>query len=599
MSQHHLPLSQEHSGFAQGRAAWRLLPSRLRTGALLLLAATLIAAGLEVMGLAALAAVMSALTPGNASSSFALLAGLFGPPGETATLRLVAFCALVFFAKNAFMAAVAWAEATFAFRLYAHLSDLTVRTTLESEYEEVARKRPSELLNLLTGDLIAIVLHMALPALTLLSESLLMLAVVGFLFWAEPGFTMIVVGVLGGLGAAMVWASRRAIASQGRRRQQIEDERIRRLREIFDHLREIYIYRAGGNATRQLRAVTNDTVSVYRAFQMLSTGPRFMLEVALIGVLLSAIAISLSGDGMESLIVSVGVFAASGFRLLVGANRLIMSAQTIRFAQSSMARLLAAAQPRERASRPVLVESPPPACAAVAHQALALRDVEFRYPGASVPVLHEVSLEIRRGTMTGIKGGSGGGKTTLLEVMAGLRRPGAGAVVLDGRPLTDPGRDLFRLVGYVGQTAAVFTDTIRRNVAYGFEDAAIEDVRVWAALEKSRLADFVRGLPRGLDTELGTAAVHFSGGQAQRLALARALYTRCSFLLLDEPTSALDPATEAEVVETLCALARDCAILVVSHRPRPLLACDAVYEMRHGRLVAATDLETSGASLPV
>jgi ABC-type multidrug transport system fused ATPase/permease subunit len=384
------------------------------------------------------------------------------------------------------------------------------------------------------------------------------------------------------------------VAAQGRRRQEIEDARLQRLREIFDHLREVYVYRAAGQAARLLRSATEDLTSVYRTFQMLSTGPRFILEVVLIGVLLAAVVAGLK-EHAQSLIVSVGVFAASGFRLLVGANRVIMSAQAIRFGQPSLDRVLSAL-PQE------LTEG---ACAAAAAQAvsasadtLALRDVEFRYPGSDTILLSRAEIEVRRGVMIGIRGGSGGGKTTLLEVLAGLRPPTSGSVLVDGRPLTDPGTQLFRLVGYVAQSPAVFSDTVRRNVAYGYEDHEIDDSRVWVALRQAHLDEFVRSLPGGLDFVLASTALNLSGGQAQRISLARALYPECSFLLLDEPTSALDPATEAQIVSTLSELSEFCGVLVVSHRPKPLEACQAVYELRQGRLTAVEERSAGVAQEP-
>lgn len=578
----------------QYHAIWSVLTSRFRLAACLLLAGNLGGAALEVLGLSALAALMSALVPGAGpvQSSFSALARVVGAvlDGPSA-IGMVALCAVTFIVKNGFMAGNAWLEATFAFRLHAYFSDLTLRTVLQADYEDVTRRSPGEQLNLLTSDLTTLVLNVSLPTLTLITETLLMLAVVGFLLWAEPGLTSIVILGVGGAGVLMAWLSRRAVAIQGQRRQQMEDERMRRLRDVFNHLREVYVYRAANDATRQLRAATDDLAVVYRSFQMMSTGPRFVLEVVLIAVLLTAIVVGLKDDGQRDLIVSVGVFAASGFRLLLGANRLIMSIQTIRFGQASLARVLAAVRPAYRNRPNIIVQ--PAGSASSPKLSLALEGVDFRYSNNSAPVLHGLDIKICKGRMVGIKGQSGEGKTSLLEIMAGLRRPTTGTVWLDGVQLSNPSTQLFRLVGYVGQNPAVFSDTVRRNVAYGFEDSAISDAAVWAALESAHLAEFVQSLPAALDSELGTDSVKPSGGQAQRLALARALYSGCQFLLLDEPTSALDPLTETQIVATLRDLSRHCAILLVSHRPGPLLACDLVYEMRQGRLWLAEASETA------
>lgn len=593
-------LDPKHGLFADYRAVWRLLGGRLRLLGFSLLAGTLLGAALEVLGLSLLAALLSAVTPGAqpAGTGFSVLARFFVAGGDAAALHLVALCAVLFTVKNAFMAGLAWAEATFAFRVQAHLADIAVQATLESEYTEATRRTPEQQINLLTSDLYTLVVTLGLPTLTLVSETLLMLGLLGFLVWAEPVLTLAVVVVIGVAAGILIRSSRRAVAALGVRRQDVEDERMRRLRDLFNHLREVYIYRAGAQVARQLRGVTQEWADVHRSFQMLSTGPRFILELLLVGVLLAAIVVGLRAGNSHALIVSVGVFAASGFRLLIGANRLVMSVQGIRFGQSALARLLGATlhRPGEHAALAGIRAAAAPG--AGRGRTLSLRGVEFRYSTGSPPVLDGLSIEARRGRMIGIKGGSGSGKTSLLELMAGLRRPTAGAVLLDEQALSDPGSELFRIVGYVAQTTAIFSDTLRRNVAYGYDDDSVDDARVWSALQQAQLADFVRTLPRGLDCPLGGMPSRLSGGQAQRLALARALYADCPFLLLDEPTSALDPLTEAQVVETLAALAADRGVILVSHRPRPLEACDEVYELQHGRLVLVGGKATQ-ASLPV
>lgn len=571
-------------------ALWARLTPRFRWAALLLLFATVGGAMLEVLGLSLVAALMSMLTAGpgaglGQSSLTAIAERLVIPLGEGGAERLIVLCAIVFTFKNLFMGGVAWLEATFAFRLQAYLSDLALRTTLRSKYEQVTRKPPAEHLNLLTTDLNSLIVHLALPTLTLVSEAILMAAVVGFLAWAEPMLTVAAVAVIGAAAFVMMRMSRNVMATLGQKRQRIDDERMRRLREVFTHLREVYVYRASAQFTQHLDTVTHEVAYVYRSFQMLSTGPRFILELVLVGFLLSAILVGLNGEGRQALIVSVSTFAASGFRLLIGANRLIMSAQAIRFAQPALTRMLAAT---DAAASATSLDRGKDVEVAAQASSLALHDVEFRYPGSEHAVLHGVTIETTRGRIVGIKGGSGSGKTSLLEIMAGLREPSSGAVLLDGRPLADAATELFHLVGYVGQTPAVFSDTVRRNIAYGCPDSKIDDARIWSALEKVQLADVVRALPGQLDAQLGGGALNLSGGQAQRLALARALYIRCRFLLLDEPTSALDPVTEAQVMSTLCSLKGEYAMLLVSHRPRPLDACDVVYEMRKGELVLVT-----------
>jgi ABC-type transport system involved in cytochrome bd biosynthesis fused ATPase/permease subunit len=203
-----------------------------------------------------------------------------------------------------------------------------------------------------------------------------------------------------------------------------------------------------------------------------------------------------------------------------------------------------------------------------------------------------VDFELPRRSLVAVKGRSGAGKSTLLEIMAGLRTPASGVVELDGRRIAHK-QALVGRVAYAGQQPAVFPDTIRANVAFGVPPAAVDDEAVWGALARAHLDDVVRGLPGHLDYLLGSQQ-GLSGGQVQRLALARALYMDCDYLLLDEPTAALDAETEQQLLATFRELAATTGVVVVSHRPAPLQVADTVWELSGGRIVPLATQELQG-----
>jgi ABC-type multidrug transport system fused ATPase/permease subunit len=214
---------------------------------------------------------------------------------------------------------------------------------------------------------------------------------------------------------------------------------------------------------------------------------------------------------------------------------------------------------------------------------LALENVTVRPDGTRAPALDGVSLEVRRGEMLAVVGPTGAGKSTLLLVLAGLRAPDAGRVLLDGVPVLAARR---QRVAWVPQSPFLSDDTLRRNVAFGLADDEIDEARVAAAIEASSLGEFVRGLPE--DSKRGPAKrAPFSGGERQRLAVARALYAEPEILLLDEPTSALDVATERELMDTLAALTPARTIVVVSHRPAAVERADRIVHLERGRVTGS------------
>ena len=174
-------------------------------------------------------------------------------------------------------------------------------------------------------------------------------------------------------------------------------------------------------------------------------------------------------------------------------------------------------------------------------------------------------MDFPRQGITLILGPSGCGKTTLARIIAGLLTVSEGEIRLGGQSLAQLApSDFRRRIAYVPQIPELFNDTIRENLSFA---KRVDDAACWRALERAALADFVRDVPGGLDAVIGDGGVHLSGGQSQRLALARSLLLEPAVLVLDEPTSALDQSTESQIMATLEDLSHTTAIILITHRP--------------------------------
>jgi ATP-binding cassette subfamily B protein len=218
------------------------------------------------------------------------------------------------------------------------------------------------------------------------------------------------------------------------------------------------------------------------------------------------------------------------------------------------------------------------------HGRVTFEDVEFRYPGAEAPVLHELTFAAEPGQITAIIGSTGSGKSTLLNLVPRLFDATGGSVRIDGIDVRDVlQRDLGSVMGLVPQKAFLFTGTIADNLRYGKPDASEEEM--WAALEVAQARDFVEALPDGLESVVAQGGATFSGGQRQRLAIARAVIRKPRIYLFDDSFSALDYATDARLRAALRPLTASATTIIVAQRVATIRDAEQILVLDHGRIV--------------
>ncbi len=563
-----------------GPARWRLL----RLGVLTLLMALLEAAG--VGSIAPLVLVLQAPEAFAATRAGTILAGVLGGAGaERLVPAAIAAVALLFTLKAAVTLAQGYAAHRFAQVLYADLSTRILRGYLAMPFSRHAATNSAVLQRNVTTETRMIVDSIVLQSLTAASEILVILLILAVLVWLDPviAFAAFLAGAAALLAGGIV--IRRVGAREGRLREETQATMLKLAQGAISGIREVKIAGADGAFLDRFSAAAERHGHAVTVIGWMQVVPRVALEAAAILIVLAVFLHALMTGTEAATLPLLAVYLAAGYRLLPSLNRLYVSGLMIHYAWAgfrAVAPGLAEAVAAAEAARTTPVPS--------AGEALEGRGLGFTYPGADAPVLRDVAITVRRGEMIGIVGASGAGKTTLVNLLLGLLPPEEGSLVLDGVAVTDEAARarLRATVSYVPQAPFVADDTLRANITLGAPAAEGDEEKLGRALSLAQLAPVVAALPQGVETGLGERAARLSGGEAQRIGIARALYLDRPILVLDEATSALDQATEASLLSALAALRAGKAVIAISHRPEALAGCDRIYRVADGtvRLLA-------------
>lgn len=227
-----------------------------------------------------------------------------------------------------------------------------------------------------------------------------------------------------------------------------------------------------------------------------------------------------------------------------------------------------------------------------------IENVEFSYPESDKKALNRINLEIESGSIVALVGPSGGGKTTLVDVLLGILKPDFGSVLVSKLSPIDAINESPGAISYVPQDISIIDGSIRENVAMGFPLEVASDGRVNQAIQIAGLTDFVNSLPHGLDTHVGENGAKISGGQRQRLGIARAMFTEPKLLVLDEATSALDGETESRIAESILGLKGKVTVIMIAHRLSTVRDADQVIYIENGKLIARGSFNELRTQIP-
>jgi ABC-type multidrug transport system fused ATPase/permease subunit len=541
---------------------------------------------LETLSTGMVIPAIALLMQQDISSAYPQLRPLFAALGDPSPTDLILKVMLglvgVYVVKNLFLAFLAWRQTRFAYGVQAQLSQRLFTIYLRQPYTFHLQRNSAQLVRNVLSET-SMLAEAILSALNMATEFLVFLGITVLLLTVEPLGTLTAVAVLAAAALSFYYAVRGRIERWGASRQLHDGLRLQHLQQGLGGAKDVKLLGRESNFLDRFREHTVQSARVGQFQATMQMLPRLWLEIlAVVGLATLVIAMLAQGRETATIMPTLGLFAAAAFRLMPSVNRIMSAIQVLRYnlpvvkSLHEELSLIGAAPPSSQLGpRRIGLQSE-----------IRLDGVNFAYPATATPALIDLSLSIRKGESVGFVGPSGSGKSTLVDIVLGLLTPTAGRVLVDGEDVQANLRGWQDQIGYVPQSIYLTDDTLRRNVAFGLADDAIDDTAVERAIRAAQLEEFVFGLPKGFNTMVGERGIRLSGGQRQRIGIARALYHDPAVLVLDEATSALDTATERGVMEAVNALQGSKTLLIVAHRLSTVAGCDRLYRLERGRIVA-------------
>jgi ABC-type multidrug transport system fused ATPase/permease subunit len=570
---------------------WAILPGRLRNHAVALFACMLLLGILELAGIMSLSFFAGVLNaPEHIVHSrhiAALLARFPGLAPVFADVRLLMLYAValpigLIILKNLMSAFVAWKTGLLGGEVAGHVGREIMNRYVHMPYDwHISALSADAFTKMSWRHALGQLLIQSLVAYSnFITAGLLFLG----LFIYAPGLTFLVLGVMAVAAVCLYGVIRKRIDRASEIATKAQGEESRATMSAVRGIREILIYQQQPAFLRAIAQAVEKGVRPQAFLGVAPPIPSWVLESAgflLIGLTLAWLVLVRDADRAE-ITASIAMLTLTAWRVLPSLNRAVGAIVNIRGNQPFGLPCLEYMESLTDA--PEQAAAPAPADFALC-EGIRLVGVSYRYPGAKEDALRGVTLDIPQGACVGVVGRSGAGKSTLVSILSGLLRPTQGSLLVDSREMSPALLAAYRRkIGYVPQNPYLMPGTVAENVAFSEWGRPPDEQRLRRACRQAEM-DFLGDDFEGLQRVLGEGGAGLSGGQAQRVTIARALYAEPSVLIFDEASSSLDHQTEENIQRTINALPQGMTRILIAHKLTTLDQCDVVYWLEDGQLV--------------
>lgn len=495
----------------------------------------------------------------------------------------------IFIIKNAFLLYLSYVQAKVVNQYQQQAGSYMLEEYLNRPYEFYLNADIPTIFRILDGD-IPKVYQLLMQILRLVTEMVVTVCLLAVMLIIDIKMTLMMLALFGVLTAIIVKVQKPRLNRIGKENQEVQSQAGKWRTKAVYGIKDVKVLHKEHYFAEFYQKHTHYGTILTIKYAFLNALPRTIIETAsIVGILSYLLVCLVCGVDMTDLISQITAFGVAAIRLMPSMNRINTYLTDIAYYEPSLDyvyenvdftkyKLLGKYESdKPKDPKPIVID-----------KEILLKDIHYSYPNTEKETLSGAEMRIPIGKSVGVMGPSGSGKSTVIDILLGLLRPQEGSVFCDGRDVFDNYGDWLSHIGYIPQVIYLSDDSIRSNIAFGVPEEEIDEKRIWEVLEDAQMKEFVQKLPEGLDTSVGERGVRISGGERQRLGIARALYHNPEILVFDEATSALDNQTEHAVMEAVNSFRGKKTMVIIAHRLNTIANCDYIYKVEDGKILAAT-----------
>ena len=555
-------------------------------------------AAMELMGVSLIMPLIQLIStpavvegPGIAGQVYRAL-GMKSVPDFFAFLVMVIIAVYVF--KNIYLSVLYYFQYSFIYKNQLKVAGRLIDCYLKKPYTYHLDHNTSDMIRNIMLDTDRL-FQLILSFLNVSSEVLLSLLLVIYLLLSDPVMSCTVAGLLLLCMALFRILTKERVHGYGKMNQEYDGRMHQAINQALGAVKDIKILHREKYFVNSFVSCGEKKMTALINTNFFGTIPRYIIETITVSAIMLVLLFKLkSGTDLNTLLPVLASFAVAAFKLLPSVGKVSNYLNNITFLKPSIDLIYHDLKETEDMEDVEIKDQDEGSGFGKEAGEIKVDSLIYRYPGTDTDVLKAVSFNIPLGTSVGLIGESGAGKSTLADVILGILFPRDGRVLYGNMNVHEYPIKWAEKLAYIPQAIYLADESIRMNVAFGIEPDKIDEAKVWEALEEAQLADFVRSLPEGLDTEVGERGVRLSGGQRQRIGIARALYGDPEILVLDEATSALDSETESAVMEAIDRLHGRKTLLIIAHRLTTIRNCEYIYRVENGNVYPVNKEELYG-----